>query len=632
MVIPPEGPKLPASLLDEVKERFGLIPNFFCLASESPEITQNLWGFAKTGYIDNPLPSLFKERLFVYMSRFCSVRYCIARHVGFLIGLGHPAGDSNCRTETVDQAVRLIRRDLPEGDDIRPQIAALKNSPAPLPQLPESDSPTEFAIIACATHVFLQTPQAPPCLDALRRVFRADQIEHLLVFLTFVRTAHFWTRIHPELTFEDDLQELFSVHEELAECVLSDPDAEPSDSTQGLLDELAVLRREQALWEEVQRVNLVLEEKDRQKDEFLATLAHELRNPLAPIRTGLELMKVMQHDTTALEEIRSTLEQQTKHLTRLVDDLLDVSRITSGKLQLKMCPVELEEVLRSSVTASQPFIDEGRHELLVTIPDQPVYLNADPQRLAQVFSNLLNNAAKYTPEGGRLLLTAVSDGSRIVVSVEDNGIGIPAERQTEIFSMFLQIESSPEELQQGLGVGLTLVKTLVEMHEGTVSVHSDGEHQGSVFRVSLPAIPNPQFALSGPVPPRGGLVQASKRRVLVVDDNRAAASMLSMVVKLLGHEVQTAHDGLEATELAADFLPDVILMDVGMPRMDGNEAARHIRAQPWGEPMMLVALTGWGQDEDRQRTREAGFDHHLVKPAEPSAIEELLARSSSRLN
>ena len=227
----------------EVGDRFGVIPNFFRLAPETPEITANLWGFAKFGYLDNPLPSLLKERLFVYLSRFCEVRYCIARHVGFLLGLGRPAGDSICPPEAIEQVIRLIRRELPRGDELDPFLAHLKACDSPLAALPESDTQTEEAIFACSTHVFLQTPQATMCLDALRRIFDTVTFEHLLVFLAFVRTPHFWTKLHPELRVEDDITELLAVHEALAVCVRNDPEAKTCDTSQTVLDELTTLRR-----------------------------------------------------------------------------------------------------------------------------------------------------------------------------------------------------------------------------------------------------------------------------------------------------------------------------------------------------------------------------------------------------
>jgi len=240
------------SLHAEVEDRFGVLPNFFRLAPETPEITANLWGFAKFGYLDNPLPPLFKERLFVYLSRFCEVRYCIAWHVGFLAGLGRPAGNRLCPPATVEQVVRLIRRQLPRGEELEPQLAYLESCESPLPALPNSDTVNEEAIFACATHVFLQTPQAPRCLEALRRVFEGAMFQHLLVFLAFVRTAHFWTKLHPELTFEDDISELLSINQALAECALHDPEASTCETTQGLLEELAELRRDRVLRQEVE--------------------------------------------------------------------------------------------------------------------------------------------------------------------------------------------------------------------------------------------------------------------------------------------------------------------------------------------------------------------------------------------
>ena len=366
-----------------------------------------------------------------------------------------------------------------------------------------------------------------------------------------------------------------------------------------------------------------LTDADRRKDEFLATLAHELRNPLAPIRTGLEVMKLAKDDLAMIERTRDTMERQTQQLITLVDDLLDVSRVTRGRLDLRKCRVLLSEVVQSAIEASKPFIDDARHELAADVAEDPLYLDADPNRLAQVFSNLLNNAAKYTPEGGRILLSAERSGAQVVVSVRDNGIGIPLDMQMRVFEMFTQIDRPMERAYPGLGIGLTLVKSLVEMHGGTVEVESLGVNQGSEFRVRLP------LAMGGaPQEPqldelRGSAVKP-RRRVLVVDDNRAAVETLSTVVRMLGSEVRTAGDGQEALEIAEAYRPDVVLMDLGMPRMNGYEAARRIREQPWGEGIMLVALTGWGQDEHRDRTRAAGFDHHLVKPAEPAALQALL--------
>ena len=385
------------------------------------------------------------------------------------------------------------------------------------------------------------------------------------------------------------------------------------------------ISEQKQIQEELRVVAAKLSEADRRKDEFLATLAHELRNPLAPIRTGLEALKLAEDDPEMRKEVRQTMERQAEQMVHLIDDLLDVSRITQGKLKLRLSRVELAVVMRSAVEATRPFIDEAGHELLVTVPEQPIFLEADPTRLAQVLSNLLNNAAKYTIEQGQISLSAQPHGDEVVLMVKDTGLGIPAEMRERIFEMFGQIEHTTEGGYAGLGIGLTLVKTLVELHGGSIDVHSEGANRGSEFRIKLPRLPDTTTSKTKPNETSEESERKVCHRILVVDDNTAAASMLKIVVKMLGHEVRTAHDGKEAIEVAANFMPDVILMDLGMPKMNGYEAARYIRAQPWGQGMLLVALTGWGQEEDKRQTKEAGFDHHLVKPAEPSDLQQVLS-------
>lgn len=381
---------------------------------------------------------------------------------------------------------------------------------------------------------------------------------------------------------------------------------------------------------ELRRAEEAIREADRRKDEFLALLAHELRNPLAPIRTGLELMKMAKNDPQTLENTRTVMERQTKQLVTLVDDLLDVSRITRGKLELRKSRVKLADIVQSAIEAAQPFIEDADHELTVIVPDAPMYLNADPHRLAQVLSNLLNNAAKYTPDGGEITFSVERQGSDVLIQVRDTGIGIPAHMLDRIFEMFTQVDHSIEKSYSGLGIGLTLAKSLVEMHGGTIGVQSDGPEQGTTFSVRLPLlidIPTVQ----PPAAPRD-IGTAQERRVLVVDDNQAAASLLSSMVKMLGNDVRTAGDGAEAIDVADEFRPDIVLMDLGMHKLNGYDAARHIRKQPWGREMLLIALTGWGQDGDKRRTKEAGFDYHLVKPADPNELQTLLTRQRSNGN
>ena len=380
-----------------------------------------------------------------------------------------------------------------------------------------------------------------------------------------------------------------------------------------------------AMEEELRRTAAKLLDADSRKDEFLATLAHELRNPLAPISTGLELMKLMQDEPGQMEEIRAMLERQTLQLVVLVDDLLEVSRVTRGKFELRRRLVTLDDVVQSAVEASRPIIDQKGHRLQLAMPEQTVCLNADPHRLAQVLSNLLNNAAKYTPQRGNIVLTGESRGPDLLLSVKDDGIGIPPEMRESIFEMFVQVEEPERRFRSGLGIGLTLVRSLVEMHGGAVEVHSSGIGHGSEFRVHLPIVVDSPQEEEAP-PPIVEHALTSSLKVLIVDDNREAVETLGIMVDRLGHEVRRANDGQSAIDIAATFLPNVILMDVGMPRLDGCEAARRIREEPWGKSITLVALTGWGQDEDRRRTHEAGFDHHLVKPVASTILLHLFAQ------
>jgi signal transduction histidine kinase/ActR/RegA family two-component response regulator len=368
-----------------------------------------------------------------------------------------------------------------------------------------------------------------------------------------------------------------------------------------------------------------LQEANRRKDEFLATLAHELRNPLAPLRNALELMKRGDGDQALQEQARSIMERQLTHMVRLVDDLLDLGRITRGKVQLRKERVDLEAVLHSAIETARPAIEGQGHELNVRLPPQPLHLDADPTRLSQIVANLLNNAAKYTERGGHIWLSAEPQDGVIAISVRDTGIGMPPESLPKIFEMFSQAAPALQRSHGGLGIGLALVRGLVELHGGTVEAHSAGLGKGSEFIVRLPAVEGPE-----PTPAQGArenrpVSSRHKGRILVVDDNRDAAESLSMILRLLGYEIQSAHDGVEALQAAAAFHPNVVLLDIGMPKMNGYETARRIREQPWGRTMTLIALTGWGQEDDKKRAVEAGFDVHLTKPVEPAALEKLLA-------
>jgi signal transduction histidine kinase len=372
-----------------------------------------------------------------------------------------------------------------------------------------------------------------------------------------------------------------------------------------------------------------LREADRRKDEFLAILAHELRNPLAPILNAVEILKLDGVSGEAAQAARAMITRQLQHLVRLIDDLLDVSRITRGKLELRRERTTLAAVLERALEVSRPQTERAGHSLSVALPADPLELDADPVRLAQVFANLLNNASKFMEKGGRIELTAARDGAdAVVVKVSDTGIGIALEHLPTLFEPFSQVRSA-DGLRGGLGLGLSLVRSLTEMHGGTVTVRSDGLGQGSAFSVRLPTISTPAASDARPPasePPK----PAGLGRILVVDDDPDIVASLAMLLRLRGYEVETARDGLEAVEAAARVRPDVVLLDIGMPRLDGYATCRRIREQPWGAGMLILALSGWAQEQDRSRGKAAGFDAHLAKPVQLSAIEELLAELSAK--
>jgi len=377
---------------------------------------------------------------------------------------------------------------------------------------------------------------------------------------------------------------------------------------------------------ERKRLEQALVKADRRKDEFLAVLAHELRNPLAPIRTAVDTMWLRPLQDDVLLQCRDVIGRQVEQLTRLVNDLMDVSRITRGTITLQRRPVEVAEVVRRAVETHRPLLDSSRHELSIEVPTEPLVVEGDLTRLSEAVGNLLNNAAKYTNERGRIEIRVVRSGPREVqIRVRDNGMGIPPEMMPAVFEMFTQVDLTLHRSQGGLGIGLALVRELAEMHGGRVEAYSDGLGKGSEFVLTLPLRPDLR-ATEPPARPVVSAAGAASCRILVVDDNRDAAQSLVVMLRLSGGEVEAAHDGVQALRIAERFRPDLVLLDLGMPGLNGFDVARRIRAEPWGASIKLVAQTGWGQDHDRQRAREAGFDVHLTKPIDHSALMQLLPR------
>jgi signal transduction histidine kinase len=372
---------------------------------------------------------------------------------------------------------------------------------------------------------------------------------------------------------------------------------------------------------------IALAEVDRRKNEFIATLAHELRNPLAPIASGLQVLRLTKDAGTSVG-ILNIMERQLSQVTRLIDDLLDISRINSGKVLLRLQRILVSDVIEEAAEAVLPLVVAARHTLSVSLPAQPLWLDADPTRLVQMIGNLLSNSVKYSPQGSQITLSAHVDELDVVIEVKDTGLGIPDSMLSQVFDMFTQINNTLERAQGGLGIGLALVRHLVEMHGGSVVAKSAGAGQGSTFSIRLPmaaALPADESEL-----PEGIAIASVRHRILVVDDNVDAAEMLAMMLDLSGHMTRTAFSGEDALRLSAEFRPEIVFLDIGLPGMDGYETARRFRAAPLLKDAFLIALTGWGGEEDRRRSREAGFDAHLTKPAESSVIVALLQKFEDR--
>jgi PAS domain S-box len=587
----------------EVRSRFGVLPNFFCTAASAPGLIQQLWGFAKAGYLDNPLPSLFKERLFVHLSRFCEIRYCIVRHVGFLVGEGRPAGDAWAQPQTIEEVVALLSRPVPDAEGLDRSLVLLESILGPV-AIPEPEAEIEGPLFDVLTIMFVDPRGAERARVAIAHAVGESTFEILTAFLAFIRTAHYWTETHPTLGYEADMVALMRDHPALAGLMLDTSDAEWAHSRRALrraLDDLRItsgalrsseerfrvlvmatsdmLYRMSPDWAEMRafdgrgflsdtstpdsnwlrryipegeraRVTAViraaiaakgvfelehrvirddgglgwvwsralpilsdegeivewlgaalnltarknaedaLRDDDRRKDQFLATLAHELRNPLASLRSGLETLKRTTADSEAYGRTVKIMDRQLNMLVHLVDDLLDVSRITSGKIQLRRAKVSLQSVVAASEEASRAIIDARTHHLVIGACEDELIVDGDFDRLVQIFSNLLSNAAKYTDKAGTIEVKLRREGDRAVITVSDNGIGIPAEDLSNIFELFAQVRSHQGHANGGLGIGLSLVQQLVEMHGGSVQATSSGASQGSKFTVSLPTLRN----------------------------------------------------------------------------------------------------------------------------------------------
>jgi signal transduction histidine kinase len=604
-----------------VTRRFGILPNFFRSARTAPELIEQLWGFAKAGYLDNPMPSVFKERLFVWLSRYCPMRYCIVRHVGFLLGgeHGRAAGDESAQPQTLDEVITLLRRPSPWKRDMTLVYASLE-TPRFNGQWPAAGSQLEDDIFACAAVMFVEPARSDSARAALIRTLGERDYEFFSGCLAFIRTAHYWTMLHPEIESEVDMLALMRGHEELAQLLMEDSEADRSEMSERTFAELASLR-ELNERQELRKAKLALEEKDRQKDQFIAVLAHELRNPLGAIRTSAYALRRLNLQDDRAGPLVERVDRQTTAIARMLEDLLDASRIAFGKVSVRFESLDLRAFLREALDEQEPQARQAGLQLTAQIAEDTCYVNADRMRLRQVIDNLLSNAIKFTSAGGSVELILSIENDAAVVSVRDTGIGFESEFSERLFEPFVQQEQGRDRSAGGLGLGLAIAARLATLQNGSLTAWSPGIGRGAIFTLTIPvANPPTDNAING-TPAE----QPCHRSVLLVEDNKDLAEGFAELLRLHGAYVRVAYDGRSAIENALEAAPDIILCDLGLPGgMDGYAVARACRAEGSLRNVRLVAASGYSSSEDHAKATTAGFDSLMIKPLTEESLRKLI--------
>jgi signal transduction histidine kinase len=605
----------------DVAGRFGILPNFFRSARAAPELLEQLWGFAKAGYLDNPMPSMFKERLFVWLSRYCPMRYCIVRHVGFLLGKGHgcPAGDAAAGTQTIDEVVNLLRRPSPWKRDMALVYASLESAPSTLDHWPEPGSRTEDEIFACAAVMFIEPARSDAARRALVHTLGMRDYELFCGCLTFIRTAHYWTMLHPEIESEEDMLELLRGHQELARLLLEDAEADRSEMSERMFAELTQLR-ELNERKELEKAKQSLEEKDRQKDQFIAVLAHELRNPLGAIRAASYALRRLELQDRRAAPLVERVDRQTAAMTRMLEDLLDASRIAFGKISVQLESFDLRHLLTDALDEQAPHARKAGLQLIARITEDSCVVNGDRMRLRQIVDNLLSNAIKFTPAGGDVELTLATENESAIVRVRDTGIGFERTFGDKLFEPFVQHETGRDRSAGGLGLGLAISSRLARLQNCSLTAASPGTGRGALFTLTIPVatgVSEQRFDI-------GSVEQFGRRSVLLVEDNKDLADGVAELLRLHGVLVRVAYDGPSAIKSALDHVPDVILCDLGLPGgMDGFAVARACRAEESLRGVRLVAASGYSSAEDHVNAKTAGFDSLMIKPLTEESLRAL---------
>jgi len=606
----------------EVTGRFGILPNFFRSARAAPELLEKLWGFAKAGYLDNPMPSVFKERLFVWLSRFCPMRYCIVRHVGFLLGEAHgrAAGDANAQPQSMDEVITLLRRPSPWMRDMEPVYINLEAAPRPDGGWPAAGSRLEDEIFACAAVMFVEPARCDGARQALVRALGQRDYEFFSGCLAFIRTAHYWTMLHPEIESEEDMLALMRGHQELARLLMEDSEADRCEMSVRTFAELESLRDLNER-QELQKAKQELEEKDRQKDQFIAVLAHELRNPLSAIRTSAYALRRLSLQDERAGPLVERVERQTTAIARMLEDLLDASRIAFGKISVHVEPFDLRAFLSDVLDEQGPHARQAGLQFVSDITEDTCYVNADRIRLRQIVDNLLSNAIKFTPAGGSVKLTLAVENDRAVVSVRDSGIGFESAFSEKLFEPFVQQEQGRDRSAGGLGLGLAIAARLAILQNGSLTASSDGVGRGALFTLRIPIVPRLEDS-----PPGDDVVKRpNPKSVLLVEDNKDLADGLAELLGLHGVHVRVAYDGPSAIKSALQAVPDIILCDLGLPGgMDGFAVARACRAEASLRKVRLVAASGYSSSEDHANAVTAGFDSLMIKPITEESLRALI--------
>ncbi|HEY6458135.1 MAG TPA: hybrid sensor histidine kinase/response regulator [Steroidobacteraceae bacterium] len=618
-----ENSRHPGSSFEAVVAgRFGILPNFFKSAQSAPELLEQLWGFAKAGYLDNPMPSVFKERLFVWLSRFCPMRYCIVRHVGFLLGEhhGHAAGDAHAGTQTIDEVIALLRRPSPWRRDMAAVYATLQATPPQIDAWPAPGSDMEDAIFACAAIMFIEPARSDSARLALVRTLGLREYELFSGCLAFIRTAHYWTMLHPEIESEDDMVALLCGQEELSRLLLEDPEANRSEMSERMFAELVQLREHNERGE-LKKAKQALEEKDWRKNQFIAVLAHELRNPLATIRTAAYSLRLLNLADERAAPIVERVARQSTTMARMLEDLLDASRIAFGKVAVQLEPFELQSVLADALEGQWPHARQAGLHLTADITESACIVNADRMRLRQIVDNLLTNAIKFTPAGGNVKLTLARDNETAVIVLQDTGIGFDGPFAEALFEPFAQLESGRERASGGLGLGLAIASRLASLLGGSLTASSPGVGLGAAFTLTMPVV----VALkSGPLE-ASAPARFAPKQILLIEDNRDLAESMAELLRLEGASVRIAYDGPSALRCALDLVPELILCDLELlGEMDGYAVARSCRADALLEDVALIAISGYSSAQKLSGATAAGFDSFLVKPLSEAALRALV--------